>query len=96
VSAGEVTTRPRLGTLVLNAGFYRPALLDQDVAAAHELTDGRFELGMGAGWAAFEAAERAYAKPVGTSRSVAPLKELTDWIPLCRRGPCTSGPVGAW
>ncbi|MFD2419944.1 TIGR03621 family F420-dependent LLM class oxidoreductase [Amycolatopsis pigmentata] len=58
VSAAEVTTRPRLGTLVLNAGFYRPALLARDVAGVHELTDGRFELGVGTGYAAaeFEAA----------------------------------------
>ena len=59
VSAAEVTTRPRLGTLVLNAGFYKPALLAREAAALHELTDGRFELGLGTGYAAeeFAAAE---------------------------------------
>jgi len=50
VSAAEATTRPKLGTLVLNAGFYKPALLARDVAAVGELTDGRFELGLGAGY----------------------------------------------
>ena len=59
MSAAEVTTRPRLGTLVLNAGFYKPALLARDATALHELTDGRFELGLGAGYveAEFAAAE---------------------------------------
>lgn len=54
VSAAEATTRVRLGTLVLNSGFYRPALLARDVAAVHELTDGRFELGLGTGLVAEE------------------------------------------
>lgn len=58
-SAADVTTRLRLGTLVLNAGFYKPALLARDVAAVHELSDGRLELGLGTGYVAeeFEAAE---------------------------------------
>jgi len=34
---------------VLNAGFYRPALLARDVASVDLLTDGRFEFGIGAG-----------------------------------------------
>ncbi|MFI5779914.1 TIGR03621 family F420-dependent LLM class oxidoreductase [Nocardia sp. NPDC051570] len=58
MSAAEVTRRVRLGTFVLNAGFARPALLARDVAAVDQLTDGRFELGLGAGYekAEFEAA----------------------------------------
>ncbi|MBF6329464.1 LLM class F420-dependent oxidoreductase [Nocardia transvalensis] len=59
VSAADVTERVRLGTFVLNAGFFRPALLARDVAAVDQLSDGRFELGLGAGYAReeFEAAE---------------------------------------
>ena len=58
VSAAEVTTI-RLGTFVLNAGFYKPALLARDVAALDMLSDGRFELGLGTGYVQeeFEAAE---------------------------------------
>lgn len=58
VSAAEVTTI-RLGTFVLNAGFYKPALLARDVAAVDMLSDGRFELGLGTGYVKeeFEAAE---------------------------------------
>ncbi|MCX2714150.1 TIGR03621 family F420-dependent LLM class oxidoreductase [Mycolicibacterium sp. J2] len=48
-----------LGTFVLNACFYKPALLARDVAALHELSGGRFEVGLGAGYVKeeFDAAE---------------------------------------
>lgn len=48
--AAEVTKRPRLATAVLNVGFYNPALLARDAAAADQLTDGRLELGLGTGY----------------------------------------------
>ncbi|MFD3524994.1 TIGR03621 family F420-dependent LLM class oxidoreductase [Streptomyces sp. NPDC058653] len=56
VAAAEVT-RMRLGTFVLNAGILSPAYLARDVADVHRLTDGRLELGLGAGYvpAEFEA-----------------------------------------
>jgi probable F420-dependent oxidoreductase len=59
MSAAAATSTLRLGTFVLNAGFYKPALLARDVEAIHNLTDGRFELGLGAGYVReeFEAAE---------------------------------------
>jgi probable F420-dependent oxidoreductase len=49
VAAADVTTM-RLGTYVLNAGITSPAYLARDVADAHRLTDGRLELGLGAGY----------------------------------------------
>jgi probable F420-dependent oxidoreductase len=57
VAAADVT-RLRLGTLVLNTSFYNPALLARDVAETDQLTDGRLELGLGAGYgeAEFESA----------------------------------------
>ncbi|HEY0938057.1 MAG TPA: LLM class flavin-dependent oxidoreductase, partial [Trebonia sp.] len=57
VSAASVPV-PRLGTFVLNAGFYRPALLARDVAETSRLLEGRLELGLGTGYnaAEFEAA----------------------------------------
>ncbi|WP_405615638.1 TIGR03621 family F420-dependent LLM class oxidoreductase [Streptomyces sp. NBC_01508] len=62
VSAADATTTLRLGTLVLNAAFYRPALLARDIADTDLLTDGRLEVGLGAGHAAaeFRAAELPY------------------------------------
>lgn len=68
LSAAEVTTRPRLGTLVLNTGFYRPALLAREVAELHTLTDGRFELGLGAGWVAEEFEAAGLPFPSGRQR----------------------------
>ncbi|MFD9896099.1 TIGR03621 family F420-dependent LLM class oxidoreductase [Amycolatopsis sp. NPDC059027] len=49
-AAAEVTATARLGTYVLNAGFYRPALLAREVATTDLLVDGRLELGLGAGY----------------------------------------------
>lgn len=58
-AAAMVTRTLRLGTFVLNAGFYKPALLARDVAALRDLSGGRLELGLGAGYVReeFEAAE---------------------------------------
>ncbi|WP_055615886.1 LLM class F420-dependent oxidoreductase [Streptomyces phaeochromogenes] len=50
VAAAEATERPRLGTFVLNAGFWNPALLAREVATTDALTDGRLELGLGTGY----------------------------------------------
>lgn len=46
----EVTQRVRIATAVLNTCFYNAALLARDVAATDQLTDGRLELGLGAGY----------------------------------------------
>jgi probable F420-dependent oxidoreductase len=56
------TTRVRLGTYVLNAGFYKPALLARDAGEVDQLSGGRLDLGLGAGYVReeFEAAELPY------------------------------------
>ncbi|MEV6643355.1 LLM class F420-dependent oxidoreductase [Amycolatopsis sp. NPDC051371] len=58
VLAGEVTSRVKLNTFVLNAPFYNPVLLARDVTGTDQFTDGRLELGLGAGYVKeeFEAA----------------------------------------
>jgi len=65
VAAAEVTSRVRLGTFVLNAGFHRPALLARDVATTDLLVDGRLEVGLGAGYAKaeYEAAGLEFPAP---------------------------------
>ncbi|MEU3713446.1 TIGR03621 family F420-dependent LLM class oxidoreductase [Streptomyces catenulae] len=50
ITAAEVTSRPRVGTFVLNAGFTNPALLAREVATTDALTGGRLELGLGTGY----------------------------------------------
>ncbi|TDD83568.1 LLM class F420-dependent oxidoreductase [Actinomadura rubrisoli] len=49
VAAADATERLRVGTFVLNAGFWNPHLLAREVATADRLTGGRLELGLGAG-----------------------------------------------
>jgi alkanesulfonate monooxygenase SsuD/methylene tetrahydromethanopterin reductase-like flavin-dependent oxidoreductase (luciferase family) len=49
VAAADATTRLRLGTLVFDNDFRHPAMLAKEVATADLLTDGRFEVGVGAG-----------------------------------------------
>ncbi|MFI6357752.1 LLM class F420-dependent oxidoreductase [Streptomyces sp. NPDC050743] len=65
VAAAEATRRPRLGTFVLNAGFYNPALLAREVATTDALTGGRLELGLGTGYvpAEHESAGLPYGSP---------------------------------
>ena len=49
VSAAAVTKTLRIGTAVLNNDFRHPVLLAREAAAVDLLTDGRLELGLGAG-----------------------------------------------
>ncbi|HKC28693.1 MAG TPA: LLM class F420-dependent oxidoreductase [Jatrophihabitans sp.] len=55
------TSRIRLGTLVSPATFRLPGPLAIGVAQVDNMSDGRVELGLGAGW--FEAEHRAYGIP---------------------------------
>ncbi|PXW35803.1 UNVERIFIED_CONTAM: putative F420-dependent oxidoreductase [Williamsia faeni] len=50
VAAASAAPTVRVGTFVLNAGFYRPALLARDIASIDQLSGGRFEIGLGAGY----------------------------------------------
>jgi F420-dependent oxidoreductase-like protein len=55
------TSRLRLGTLVTSATFRRPGPLAVTIAQVDEMSGGRVELGLGAGW--FEEEHRAYGIP---------------------------------
>jgi alkanesulfonate monooxygenase SsuD/methylene tetrahydromethanopterin reductase-like flavin-dependent oxidoreductase (luciferase family) len=48
--AAAVTQRVRLGTSVLVAPWYRPALLARSLASLDVLSDGRLTVGLGLGW----------------------------------------------
>jgi probable F420-dependent oxidoreductase len=78
-AAAQATATMRLGTYVLNAGFYKPALLGRDAAHVHLVSDGRLELGLGAGYvqAEFEAAELPFP---GARDRVDHLTHVTDYI----------------
>ena len=83
--AAEATKRIRFGTLVLNNDFWHPVLLARDVAAISLLTDGRFELGLGAGHAKpeYDAMGLPFDPP-GTR--VARLREAVPLIQAMVRG----------
>jgi probable F420-dependent oxidoreductase len=49
LAAAEVTEL-RVGTLVLNNDLRHPAVLAQELATVDAMTDGRLEIGIGAGW----------------------------------------------
>jgi probable F420-dependent oxidoreductase len=53
-SAAAVTTTLRVGSYVYNNDFRHPALLAKEAATIDVLSDGRVELGLGAGWAKLE------------------------------------------
>ena len=55
----------RVSNMVLNAAFYRPALLAWDLASVDSATGGRLEIGLGAGYveAEFIAAGLPFPKP---------------------------------
>ena len=50
VSAACATTSLRVGSIVLNNDLRHPAVLAGEIATVDVVTDGRFELGIGAGW----------------------------------------------
>lgn len=60
------TSRIRLGTLVTSMTFRYPGMLAVQVAQVDEMSGGRVELGLGAGW--FEAEHRAYGVPFPAKR----------------------------
>ncbi len=61
VAAAQATSRLRVGTLVLNAPFWNPALLAREIVTADVLTDGRLEVGLGAGHMKWEFDEAGIA-----------------------------------
>lgn len=64
-SAAGVSDRLRLGVQVCNVNFWNPALLARDAATVDLMSDGRLELGLGAGHAQqeFEAVGIPYDRP---------------------------------
>lgn len=61
-----ITERIRLGTMVSPATFRHPSALAKSVATVDHASDGRVELGMGAGW--FEREHAAFGFPFASDR----------------------------
>src|SRR5260370_27845282 len=81
VAAAEATERMRVGILVLNAAFWNPALLAREVATTDILTEGRLEVGLGAGHMKWEFDEAGI--DWGSLR--APAGPLSSTLPPLRR-----------
>jgi probable F420-dependent oxidoreductase len=52
MAAADATTRLRIGSLVFDNDYRHPVVLAKEAATIDLLSDGRFELGIGAGWLA--------------------------------------------
>lgn len=63
-AAAAATTELRVGSFVLNNDFRHPTIVAQETATIDLLTNGRYELGLGAGWnkPEYDAAGVAYDK----------------------------------
>lgn len=108
VAAAGATERLQVGTLVLNVPFWNPALLAREVATTDILTDGRLEVGLGAGHMKWEFDTAGIDwEPFGarTERLTTAIRELERYFtgdlqipgdrvprPLQRRGFNGSGP----
>ncbi|MBO0823871.1 MAG: TIGR03621 family F420-dependent LLM class oxidoreductase [Actinobacteria bacterium] len=71
VAAAEATRRMRVGTLVLNAAFWNPALLAREIITTDIMTDGRLEVGLGSGHMKWEFDEAGIGWQGPTGRAAA-------------------------
>jgi probable F420-dependent oxidoreductase len=86
VLAAQVTDRLRVGTMVLNVPFWNAHLLAREVATADVLTDGRFELGLGAGHMKWEFDAAGIAWPPLRERVGAVAATVDELERIFRRG----------
>ena len=65
MAAADATTRLRVGSLVFDNDYRHPVVLAKEAATLDLLSDGRFDLGLGAGWMAsdYEQAGIPYDSP---------------------------------
>ena len=92
LSAADATTRLRFGTHILGVDFRNPLMLAQEVATFDLLSDGRLELGIGAGWLGLDYAALGIPFDSGGTRigrlaeAVTLLKQLTGDEPVTFAG----------
>lgn len=79
-AAAFATTTLRVGTLVLDNDYRHPAMLAKEAATLDVLSDGRFELGLGAGWLAREYA----AAGIPFDRAGVRIDRLAEAIPIIK------------
>jgi probable F420-dependent oxidoreductase len=89
VAAAAVTTRIRLATLVLDNDFRHPAVLAKEAATLDVLSEGRLELGLGAGWLQSDYAKSGLSFDAPSQR-IARLAEATQ---ILKRFFCEVEPI---
>ena len=96
VAIADAVPSIQVGNLVLNAGFYRPALLARDLASVDSATGGRLIIGLGAGYAEEEFRAAGIPFPTAGQRvqmladHVIEIKRLLsqpDYVPLPAQTP---------
>lgn len=75
------TSRARIGCLVFYVGYRNPALLAKIAVTVDHISGGRFELGLGSGWAELEARAHGYDFPPLGRR----MDMLEEAVPLVAR-----------
>lgn len=93
-AAAAVTGRVRLGTLVTSPNFRHPVPLALDAMTLDHLSDGRFELGVGAGSSGPDAAVLGGTPWSGPERA-ARFAEFVDLLDRLLTEPVTTAP-GRW
>ncbi len=88
-AAAASTTTLRLGTLVTSPNFRHPALLAKDVMTLDEISDGRIELGIGAGGTGWDATALGGGAPSLPERA-ARFEDFTAALDVMLREPCGS------
>jgi probable F420-dependent oxidoreductase len=91
-AAAVATERIRLGTLVLNNDLHHPVSLAQELATLDQLSNGRLEVGLGAGhsFTEYAAMGQPFDPPAvrkeRLAESIEILRALLDGGPVSRRG----------
>jgi probable F420-dependent oxidoreductase len=80
VAAGAVTSRLRLATLVLDNDFRHPAAMAKEAATVDVLSNGRLELGLGAGWLETDYARTGLPFDPPARR----LERLSETVQICK------------
>ena len=63
-TAAAVTTTLNVGALVLDCDFRHPAVLARELATIDQLSAGRLEVGLGAGWKRRRTASRRFVRSI--------------------------------
>lgn len=83
--AAEVTTTLRVGSRMFCVGYHQPVVLAKEAATLDVLSEGRLELGLGAGWLEREYDAMGIAFPPPGAR-IALLRETVELLEACFSG----------